>query len=85
MDAKLTLSFDKEIIERAKQFAEEQGISLSRFVELLLRKATTQKYNQIEELPIADWVMEVAEGNAEYITKKHTRKSLKEAYLQSKK
>lgn len=85
MDAKLTLSFDKEIIKRAKKFAEEQGISLSRFVELLLRKATTQKYNQIEELPISDWVMEVAEGNAEYITKKRSRKSLKEEYLQSKK
>ena len=85
MDAKLTLSFDEAVIERAKKFADRQGISLSRFVEILLRKATTKSYDNIEDLPIADWVMEVAEGKVEYRSAKRTRKSLKEEYYNSKK
>tara|TARA_B110000114_G_C14719871_1_gene248811 strand:+ start:282 stop:413 length:132 start_codon:yes stop_codon:yes gene_type:complete len=41
MDAKLTLSFDEEVIIQAKKYASEQGISMSRLVEYLLRKVTT--------------------------------------------
>jgi hypothetical protein len=85
MDAKLTLSLDAAVIERAKQFAEEQNISLSRLVEVMLRKATSQSYSQLEELPIADWVMQVSEGEAEYKTKKKSRKDLKEEFFKSKK
>jgi hypothetical protein len=33
MDSKLTLKLDKDIIERAKRFAERRGTSLSRIVE----------------------------------------------------
>jgi hypothetical protein len=33
MDAKLTLKLDSEVIERAKNYAEQQGTSLSRMVE----------------------------------------------------
>jgi len=85
MDVKLTLSFDAAVIDRAKKFAEEQGISLSRLIEIMLRKATSKDYSSIEALPIADWVMEVAEGNAEYTTKKRGRKSMKDEYFSSKK
>ena len=85
MDAKLTLSFDETVIERAKKFAEEQCISLIRFVEIFLRKSTTKSYDRIEDLPISDWVSQVAEGNAEYTSKKRSRKSIKDEYHQSKK
>jgi hypothetical protein len=85
MDAKVTLSFDQEVIQRAKDFAASQNISLSRFLEYLLRKATTGQYQQLEDLPIADWVSEVAEGKAEYITKPKGRKAMKKEFFQSRK
>ena len=33
MDAKLTLSIEKEIVSKAKQYAREKGVSLSEMVE----------------------------------------------------
>lgn len=85
MDAKLTLSFDAAVIERAKKFADKQGISLSRLVEIMLRKATTNNYDSIEDLPISEWVSMVAEGEAEYVSAKRSKKSLKDEYYSSKK
>jgi hypothetical protein len=41
MDAKVTLSFDEEVIVLAKEFAAKNNISLSRLTEFLLKKATT--------------------------------------------
>jgi hypothetical protein len=41
MDAKITLSFDKNVIEKAKAYAEENNISLSRLTEFLLSKVTS--------------------------------------------
>lgn len=85
MDAKVTLSFNAEVIDNAKTFAAKQGISLSRLTEMLLRKATTGGYKSIEDLPVAEWVAMVAEGPAEYTTGRRSRKSLKDEYFQSKK
>lgn len=85
MDAKITLSFDEEVIERAKKFAEANNISLSRLTEFLYRNITTKNYRSLEDLPLADWVSAVAEGQAAYVTKHKTRKQLKQAYYQSKK
>jgi antitoxin component of RelBE/YafQ-DinJ toxin-antitoxin module len=69
MDAKVTLSFDQEVIQSAKAFAEKNNISLSRLTEFLLRQITSNQYSSIEDLPIADWISIVAEGEAEYRTK----------------
>jgi hypothetical protein len=85
MDAKVTLSFDAAVIAKAKAFAAKQGISLSRFVEVLLRKATGSSYEDIEELPISEWVTMVAEGPVEYTTKKRGRKSMKDEFFKSRK
>lgn len=85
MDAKVTLSFDQEVIQRAKEYAASQNISLSRFLEYLLRKATTSQYQQLEDLPIADWVSEVAEGKAEYVTRSKSRKKMKKDFFESRK
>lgn len=85
MDAKITLSFNQEVIQKAKAFAEAQNISLSRFLEYLLRKATSGNYQELEDLPIADWVNEVAEGKAEYITRPKSRKVLKKEFFDSRK
>jgi antitoxin component of RelBE/YafQ-DinJ toxin-antitoxin module len=85
MDAKVTLSFDREVIQKAKALAEAHNISLSRFLEYLLRKAASENYQELEDLPIADWVNEVAEGKAEYLTRPRSRKALKKEFFDSRK
>lgn len=40
MDAKLTLRLEKDVIERAKEYARRQGVSLSRLVEHHFREVT---------------------------------------------
>jgi len=84
MDAKITLSFDKEVIEAAKKYSAKNNISLSRLMEYLLRKVTSNNFKSFEEYPIADWVNDVAEGEAEYLIKPRGRKSLKQEYFKSK-
>jgi len=85
MDAKITLSFDKDIIAKAKRYAEANNISLSRLAEFVFRNMTAKNYASLEDLPIADWVSMVAEGPAEYQTKAKSNKQLKSAYFKSKK
>lgn len=83
MDAKITLSFDKEVIVKAKKFAETQNISLSRMMEFLLRQITSGNYANLENLPVSDWVNQLAEGEAHYTTRPASRKDLKNEFLQS--
>ena len=83
MDAKLTLNFDSAVIEKAKAFADARGISLSRLTEYLYRQITSENYISIDDFPIADWVNQVAEGQATY--KRRTRKSTKDEYFNSRK
>jgi hypothetical protein len=85
MDAKITLSFDKEIIDKAKKFAEARNISLSRMMEFLLRQITNGNYTELEEFPVSDWVSELSEGKAIYITRPKSRKDLKKEFLDSRK
>jgi hypothetical protein len=85
MDSKVTLSFDREVIRQAKQYAAGQHISLSRLVEFLLRRVTTGEYRSLEDFPIADWVNQVAEGPAEYNTGRKSRKDLKDEFFTSRK
>ena len=67
MDAKITLSFDADIIERAKDFAEKNNMSLSRLTEFLFAKITKKQYASLEDLPLSDWITVVAEEQGEYI------------------
>lgn len=85
MDAKITLSFDEDVIAKAKRYAEKNNISVSRLVEFLLLKTTSSNYNSLEDFPISEWVSQVAEGEAIYLTKKKTRKAAKSEYFSSKK
>lgn len=85
MDAKVTLSFNEEIINKAKKFADERNISLSRLTEYLYERITNSSYHNLEEMPVASWINQLAEGAAVYKTKKSNRKSLKAEYFKSKK
>lgn len=87
MDAKVTLSFDAEVIERAKILCEDLGISLSRFTEILYSKALEfGRPASIEELPISAWVNAVAEDSSIYISSsKRSRKDIKKEFFESRK
>ena len=86
MDNKITLSFDETVIAKAKKYAENNNISLSRLIEFLLNKITSSNYENLEDFPISDWVMQVAEGKAVYQTKsKRSRKAAKDEFFKSKK
>ena len=85
MDAKITLSFDESVISKAKRYAEDNNISLSRLTEFLLNKVTSKSYQSLEDFPIADWVNMVSEGQAEYQTKPRKSKDLNAEYFKSKK
>lgn len=84
MDAKITLSFDQKVIKQAKEFAEENNISLSRLTEFIYRQMTSNNYKNLEDLPIADWVNQVAEEKPEY-GKSISRKKMKSDFFNSKK
>ena len=86
MDNKITLSFDESVITKAKKYAAKNNISVSRLVEFLLKKVTSNNFNSLEDFPISDWVQKVAEGEAEYHTqKRRTRKVAKDEYFKSRK
>lgn len=85
MDAKITLSFDARVIERAKKYAESQNISLSRLMEFLLDRITTKQYKSLEDFPISDWVSQLAEGKPEYHPTPRKRSQMKDEYYGSKK
>lgn len=85
MDVKITLSFDESVISRAKKYAENNNISLSRLTEFLLQKITSNSYNSLEDFPISAWVNQVAEGQTEYQIKKRTRKASKNEFFSAKK
>lgn len=80
MDNKITLSFDNDVIHRAKKYAADNNISLSRLIEFLLNKVTSSDYRSLEDLPIASWVHEVAEGETVYQTKRSRQASKKDFY-----
>lgn len=84
MDAKITLSFNGEVIEKAKKFASDQNISLSRLTEYLYQKIVSGDYKSLDELPVSEWVSMLAEGEASY-GKSKSRKELKSSYFDAKK
>ncbi len=86
MDTKLTLSFNQDVVDKAKKYAAANNISLSRLIEYLLTQVTSNQYKSLEDFPISDWVSMVAEGEVEYKrTPKTSRKDLKDEFFGSKK
>ena len=86
MDAKITLSFNNEIIHKAKKFAQNNSISLSRLTEFLLSKAIVKQYVNLDEMPVSDWINILQEGKVEYKTRQKSNKELKrEFYSKGKK
>lgn len=60
METKLTLKLNKKIIERAKEYASEKKISLSKVVETYLQSLTSEK--KTDEFEISPFVKSLATG-----------------------
>jgi hypothetical protein len=84
MDAKITLSFNAGVIDKAKDFADKHNISLSRLTEFLYSQLTHNNYQTLYDLPVSDWVSMVADGQAEYVTKQKSSKAAKSEYYESR-
>lgn len=84
MDAKITLSFNANVIDNAKSFAEQHSISLSRLTEFLYSQLTHKNYETLYDLPVSDWVNMVADGQAEYLTSKKSTKKINATYYESR-
>lgn len=54
MDTKLTLKLDKKIIERAKIYASEKNVSLSKLIENMLFRITDSKSYKSEITPLVE-------------------------------
>ena len=59
MDSKLTLKLDENVIERAKKYAAEKKLSLSRLIENYLDALTNDDLNNLE---ISPFVKSIATG-----------------------
>lgn len=60
MDTKLTLKLNKNIIEKAKEYASSKKMSLSRIVEVYLQSLTSETKNS--EFEISPFVKSIATG-----------------------
>lgn len=81
MDTKLTLKLDQEIIEKAKHYASEKKISLSRIVENYLNSLTSDKENN--DIQISPFVKSLSSGieiPADYDYKKNRADYLEQKY-----
>jgi hypothetical protein len=84
MDAKLTLKFDKQVVENAKQYAIKNNKSLSRIIESYLKLLTSkEKNNDAEEIVITDFIKSLSiktDLPADYNYKKDYGDYLSEKY-----
>ena len=60
MDTKLTLKLNQRVIEKAKEYASDKKISLSRIVEAYLQSLTSEKNET--EFEISPFVKSIATG-----------------------
>jgi len=54
METKLTLKLDKSIIERAKGYAKDKNISLSKMIENYLQAITNKRTKEFQASPLVE-------------------------------
>jgi hypothetical protein len=82
MDRKLILKLDKKVIEKAKVYASEKKLSLSRLIENYLHTLTSDKIKK--DIQISPFVMSLSSGvriPADYDYKKERGDYLEKKYL----
>lgn len=80
MDKKLTLSLDKSIIERAKSYAKENNISLSKLIESYLSSITKPSSRKEEISPLVKSLSGVITMEKDFDEKKEYTDYLIEKY-----
>jgi len=68
----------------ARSSAEANNIGLSRLIEFMLSKVTDKRYRSLDELPVSDWIQQVAEGEVTYVRKNAAERNVKKDYLSSR-
>jgi len=81
MTTKLTLTVDKETIERAKRYAKDQGRSLSNIVENYLKMLSKEKRSKESKSPIADSMYGAFSAPDNFDYKKELQDALAKKYL----
>lgn len=81
MNTKLTLTIEKEVIEKAKEFAKSNQISLSNMIENYLKSVITNKKKvRKTETPITDSLRGSFKMKENFNYKKEKLKRLEEKY-----
>jgi len=80
MDTKLTLRLRKSVIERAKEYAHNQRISLSKMVEIYLESITTSKEKEVGTTPLVESLSGVIELEPDFDYKSEYSNYLAEKY-----
>ena len=80
MDTKLTLKLDKEIINRAKDYAESKKISLSKLIESYLQLLTKESSSKDKISPLVESLTGVIELPKKYDDKDDFANYLTEKY-----
>jgi hypothetical protein len=80
METKLTLRLRKSVIERAKLYAHNQSISLSKMIEIYLESITASKGNEEESTPLVESLSGVIELEPDFDYKKDYSNYLTEKY-----
>jgi hypothetical protein len=80
MDTKLTLNVDKNVIEKAKEYAKSHKISLSRLIESYLSSLISKKSREIEITPLVESLSGVIELDDDFDYKKGYTDYLMEKY-----
>lgn len=83
MDSKLTLSIDKNLIEKSKMYAKEKGRSLSDLVENYLKLITREKTTtaEIELTPIVKSLLGSFKVPKDFDYKKILREELQKKHV----
>lgn len=80
MDTKLTLRLDKDIIERAKQYAQMQNISLSKMIESYLDSITHVQSKDFEITPLVESLSGVIQLENDFDEKEEYSRFLTKKY-----
>ena len=81
--SKLTLSMEPQVIYRAKEFAKNKKVSLSKLVENYLRSISTDEASINNDFEISDWVKKmviVDKPTPDFDHKKEYHKHLEEKH-----
>jgi len=80
METKLTLRLKKSVIEKAKEYAHNHSISLSKMVEIYLESVTASREKEVGTTPLVESLSGVIELESDFDYKKEYSNYLTEKY-----